>query len=236
MQYIVVALIAFGLLYLVISFIHSILSLIWHHMYLISSAVIVLICLVAGGWSLAVLVALLCFGIRLIFVGLKAMMSKLRTQLQIIHLEKFEAWLDDNAAQLGQISVQTMLDNSSKSSIVPSRFMRYSYPSGNSTGVIVENFLKKSQVALESHIRNSLYEEVHNAGMISEKVVKEVLFRRYVQSTRYESLETIYTRAATALETGHKLDRPTRDKEVLHCVGVSSGTNFVSEELDDIDI
>lgn len=222
MQYIVIIMIILFLLGLLKAALESVFDFIKQHKYPVGSAVAILLCWHNGGLPSAIWAAVLCLIIWIIIVRIHVT----RIRLQKAHLEQFNKWLERNATQLGQTSVQAMLQNT-----VPERFIRCSYPEGNSKAIIVENFIKNCQISLNSHMKESLYEEVCRSGMIDEQEVQKVLSRQYEKATRYRSLMDAYAEAVAALEAEHKLDRPTDDKKILHCVGASSGSQFDSEEL-----
>lgn len=181
--------------------------------------IIVIICIIYG-WSDAACL-----------IGIGAILGWIiKAWLEADHQKEFLAWLNENANKQGKTSAEILIEKG----FVPEDFLEYSYPSDSTALSIVKDFLYDSQSKLEGEFRDELYDEIQSAGMVEEKDVKDILFRRFEKRTRTESLTTIFNRSVEILERCKKIDRPVKnkDKAALHCIGAANGEWFESDEID----
>lgn len=183
--------------------------------------IVIFICLICGWNNAAALIGITSILLRVITVRNQASNRK-----------QFIAWLNKNATKLGEISAEAMLE----SGIVPEQFQEFSYPTDSSAHTIVQEFLNERQRKLELRFQDALYEEIHAAGMTEPESLQATLFPRYERATRLSSLAVVFSKAVTTLEIMGKIDHPIQNSDVLHCIGVTSGSQFDSIEADIGDI
>lgn len=218
-------------LFIIKDLLSQIFQFLWEHIIPILAVVAFLAILAWGGWD--VVITLLIFGLVIFGVSklISALYRTIQVRLQKSHRDQLKEWLAANATRLSQVSTDDMLTPGKQVSL-PEHFIHYSYPPAEPCRLIVENFLWECDRKLQNKIPEALYQIVRNAGMIEEREVEGRLAWEYGAYTRCRSIQDMCTTATRSLESAHKLDRPTDDKKVLHCVGVSGGTNFDSEELE----
>lgn len=179
----------------------------------------------AGALTIGLIVLRILFGI------LRSIVRKIDIWLRDLHYQRLWNWLEKHCVELGVTSVDAVVNGVGNAKL-PSKFQEYSYPQESTYKSIVSAFLTDCQDKLYQVIKVKLFDQVQEAGMIDKGIVVEDISAVYDRITRCQKMPELCEKVIQELEQEKKIDRPTPEKNVLHCVGATSGNNFDSEELE----
>lgn len=196
------------------------------HLYLAISAIAVIACLIFTDGAIALRVAVGFIAVRLlwkVFLGIISLIQKMREG-------RLWRWMNRHCSMLGKTSASKLLEGGAQIAI-PDTFKRYVYSNGRSCQYVVAAFLDSKQQELESEVKDAIYDELSSAGMLDDADVLSSISSEFNGATRTKDLSVICSESIERLIRAGDVDRPIPGEKILHCVGVTVGTNFESEEL-----
>lgn len=196
------------------------------HLYLGIAIIAVIACLIFTDRDIALRVAIGFIAVWLVWKGF----LKVLNLIQKMRENQLWRWMDRHCSMLGKTSAKRILDGGTQIKI-PDTFKRYVYSNGRSCQYVVASFLDFKQKALESKVKNAIYGELSNAGMLDDADVLGCISSAFNGATRTKDLSVICSESIDLLIKEGNLDRPIPGEKILHCVGATVGTNFESEEL-----
>ncbi|MEG1924661.1 MAG: hypothetical protein RR415_02830 [Ruthenibacterium sp.] len=116
-------------------------------------------------------------------------------------------------------------------------FQNKKYPDGSSYKDIVIDFLYECEGQMCEEIEKKLHPLLIEEGMLDQTLAMSLTTKSAEKITHVSTIAEVFQRAVRQMEQKKIIDRPTDDKQTLHCIGVQSAANFesVELELDDLD-